>query len=146
VFVYSASFQALLEPLFFFFLMGFVFCDSYYPTDRGASKGGHCPDLCFFFFMGFVFCDSYYPTNRGGLARVTGANREGPARAREGRTGGEGQGGPAQARGGHGRERIKQGGGHGQGRIERSERHGRRRTERGKLDGCIMHQVHTSEF
>ncbi len=61
--------------------------------------------------MGFVFCDSYYPTDKGGGQ----------------------QGGPARARGGHGRGRTGRSGGHG-------------RPGKGKLDGCIMHQVHTSFF
>jgi hypothetical protein len=51
--------------------------------------------LFFFFLMGFVFCDSYYPTDRGGPARVARASRGGPTwagkdRTREGGTGEEG--------------------------------------------------------
>jgi len=64
-------FQALLESLFFFFLMGFVFCDSYYPIDKGASRGG-------------------------GLARVAGVNMGGGDKRK--RIGRGGQHGPRGAR------------------------------------------------
>jgi hypothetical protein len=36
-----------------------------------------CPDLCFFFLMGFVFCDNYYPTNGGGQHEPGGARARG---------------------------------------------------------------------
>jgi hypothetical protein len=77
----------------FFFLMGFVFYDSFYPTDRGGPAGGGHP------------C-------KGGPARVVGASKGGPARARKDRAGGANT--------------------------------GREGSGRGKLNGCIMHQVHTS--
>jgi len=48
-------------------------------TNTLSSK--HCPDLCFFFLMGFVFCDSYYPTDSGGQHGWRGPTRGGPARA-----------------------------------------------------------------
>jgi hypothetical protein len=39
--IIAMSHDVLGSLFFFFFLMGFVFCDSYYPTDRrGPTKGG----------------------------------------------------------------------------------------------------------
>ncbi len=47
--------------------------------------------------------------------------------------------------GGHGRGRTgRGGGGHGRGRTERGGGTGGEGPGGGKLDGCIMHQVHTS--
>jgi hypothetical protein len=62
----SGQFSGIVRTfVFFFFLMGFVFCDNYYPTDKGGQQGG---PVClsgqfsgivrtffFFFFDGFCF-------------------------------------------------------------------------------------------
>ncbi len=95
--------------------------------------------LFFFFFVGFVFCDSYYPIDRGGQHRWRGPERGG--QHGQGRTG---RGGLARARGGHGQRRIKRGGdtgGEGPGGVGGTGEEG---PSGGKLDECIMHQVHTS--
>jgi hypothetical protein len=100
--VCPGSFQALLRPFFFFFLMGFVF-------------------------------------NWGGASR-------GSAQAKGG-TGGEGSGGGGQhgSRGGTGEEVPSGGGtgGEGPGGVGGTGEEG---PGEGKLDGCIMHQVHTSIY
>jgi hypothetical protein len=57
------------------------------------ARTSHCLDLFFFFLMGFVFCDSYYPTNRGGGQHGwRGLARGGSARAGKGRARGNSTG------------------------------------------------------
>jgi hypothetical protein len=55
--------------------------------DRQTDTTMVCPDLCFFFLIGFVFCDSYYPTDKGGPARARGGGQAGKDRARGASTG-----------------------------------------------------------
>jgi len=74
--------------------------------------------------MGFVFCDSYYPTDKGGPARMTRVNKgvstgkEGPDEER-----GTNEEGPDEVEGTN-----------------------EKRPSKRKLDGCIMHQVHTNIY